>query len=700
MNNQNKKVFQVEKFNSAKFYGSIITYIIIAVTWVIFFDSLLPLIWTNDSLWVSRVNILNDWVFIVFTGLYFYYLVKNVQISSSQISKNSSSEREKILQLFERLPIGLSITELDTGIYLLVNKYFLDVSGYYKDEVIGKSSTELKLWSTEERAQIAGKLDGSNRVVNYEGFFKLKNGNNIKVLMSSEIINYEGKKCILSIMSDITERSLSEVRINESEEKYRTLIESMQDGLFLIVDYRLVFVNSKFAKSLGYEVEEMIGTEFHRYVYNEDLSFVQDIYEKRLSYNGLGTNYELRIVDRNKNVLICEVKAALINYKDGYAVMGTAKDITSERKAEKALQESEVRYKDLMNFLPHTVFEVGLDGTFLFVNKFGINLFEFEEEEFYSEKRKIYQHIDVEEVGRAKDALKAMTLNAVNKAAEYTAITKNGKRFPVLITVAPMHIDGEIKGIRGYLIDITDKKKEEGKLIKAKEKAEESDRLKSNFLAQISHEIRTPLNIILGYNSYLKNELKGTVNGDILPIFDSVYNAGRRLFRTIDLILNMSNLQAGKVEAKLKDVDVAQLVTSILKEMDHFAGSKNITLAFSNQCKNCIIKSDDYILNQVLQNIIDNAIKYTAKGSVEVSLLDIGEKKCIRVKDTGIGISDEFRNELFKPFTQADMGYGRSYEGSGLGLALVKNYADVLGAELSVESKLGHGSVFSVILPE
>ena len=700
MNKQKQKTFPAETFNSAKFYRLVLIYIIIAVSWVLFFDSLLPLFWKNDTMWISRVNILNDWVFIVFTGLYFYYLIKDVQYSNSRFSNNKSEEREKLLQLFELMPIGLSITEYETGVYLLVNKYFLDVSGYYKDEVIGKSSTELKLWTSEERSQIAGRLDSSNRVVNYEGFFKLKNGNNIKVLMSSEIIEYEGKKCILSIMGDITEKSISEIRINESEEKYRTLIESMQDGLFLIVDYKLVFVNARFAKYLGYEVEELIGTEFHRYIYSEDLSYVQDIYEKRLNSNGPETNYELRIIDRNKKIFTCEVKAALIKYRDGYAVMGTAKDITDRRIAENALKESEVRYRDLMDFLPHTVFEVGLDGTFLFVNKFGINLFEFTEDEFYAEKRKIYQYIDIKEISRAKEAMLKMTFDAMNKAAEYTAITKNGRRFPVLITVAPMHIDGQVKGIRGYLIDITKQKKEDEKLISAKEKAEESDRLKSNFLAQISHEIRTPLNIILGYNSYLKNELLGKVNGDILPIFDSVYTAGRRLFKTIDSILNMSNLQAGKVEAKLKDIDVAKLVTSILKEMEHFASSKSIVLAFSNQCQNSIVKSDDYILNQVLQNIIDNAIKYTAKGSVEVTLLEDGGRKCIRVKDTGIGISDEFKNELFKPFTQADMGYGRSYEGSGLGLALVKNYADVLGAELSVESNLGKGSVFSVVLPE
>jgi len=699
MKNLNKNTFFSGNFDSSKFYKLILAYVIIAVSWVVFFDTLLPFILKDDVALIRRINILDDWAFVAITGLCFYYFVRALKDSNKEMQKDFQLEKEKLSLLFEQMPVGFSLTIYDSGTYLLVNKHFLAIAGFSKEEVIGKTSTELKLWSGTDRKRLIDNLSKGNKVTDYEGFFRIKNGNNINVLMSSEIIDYDGKKCILSLMSDITERRITELRINESEEQYRTLVESMQDGLFLIMDYKFIFVNGSFAKYLGYAVEEIIGTEFHRYVYQGDLNFVQEIYRERISSEKPEATYELRIVDKNKNSLICEIKIGTIKYKDGFAILGSAKDITEKRKTQEALIESEARYKELMDFLPHTIFDVELDGTFIFANKFGINLFGFEEEEFYSRKRKIFEYIIKEDVERAKIGLKKMLAEGTGKAVEYTAQSKSGQTFPILISAVPIFKDKVIKGIRGYLIDITEKKKEEEKLIRAKEKAEESDRLKSNFLAQISHEIRTPLNIILGYNSYLKNELKDEVSGDIIPIFDSIYNAGRRLFRTIDAILNMSMLRAGKVEAKLKDVDIAKLVTSILKEMQHFAGSKNINLTFHNECGNCKVKSDDYILNQILLNLIDNAIKYTSKGYVEVSISFVDERKCIKIKDTGIGISDTFKNELFKPFTQAEMGYGRNFEGNGLGLALVKNYSDILNAELSVESELGFGSVFSIILP-
>ena len=246
--------------------------------------------------------------------------------------------------------------------------------------------------------------------------------------------------------------------------------------------------------------------------------------------------------------------------------------------------------------------------------------------------------------------------------------------------------------------DITEKKIIEEELIKAKERAEESDKLKSEFLAQMSHEIRTPLNVILSYNSFLKDELADHLDEEQLNAFAAVNSAGRRLFRTIDLILNMAELQTGKIDIRLGDVNVYYVLKGLTKEFEHAANEKNLQINCLSQCDSPpIIMSDEYIISEVFQNIIDNAIKYTIEGRIDVNVFtDTNNKCCVSVKDTGIGISDEYIEKIFLPFLQEESGYSRKYEGNGLGLALVKNYLKLINADIKVVSEKGVGSNFIV----
>ena len=246
--------------------------------------------------------------------------------------------------------------------------------------------------------------------------------------------------------------------------------------------------------------------------------------------------------------------------------------------------------------------------------------------------------------------------------------------------------------------DITEKKIIEQELIKAKEKAEESDKLKSEFLAQMSHEIRTPLNVILSYNSFLKDELATHLDEEQLNAFAAVNTAGRRLFRTIDLILNMAELQTGNIDVRLSDVNVYYILKGLTKEFEHAANEKKLDINCIMKCDTPpVVRSDEYIISEVFQNLIDNAIKYTLEGHIDVNVYkDENSKCCVSVKDTGIGISEDYIEKIFLPFSQEESGYSRKYEGNGLGLALVKNYLKLINADITVESEKGIGSNFIV----
>lgn len=249
--------------------------------------------------------------------------------------------------------------------------------------------------------------------------------------------------------------------------------------------------------------------------------------------------------------------------------------------------------------------------------------------------------------------------------------------------------------------EISIRKWTEEELIIAKDKAEHADRLKSAFLAQMSHEIRTPLNVILSYTSLLKEELSGRFDSVLETVFYGIQNAGQRLIRTIDLILNMSAVQSGTHDINPKCFSLSEKLQNMMIEFCSLAKARGLDLSFINET--CIgeIKADEYTVEQIFQNLIDNAIKFTKSGSVLVKLyLNSDGIVCVDVKDDGIGISEEYLPEIFTPFSQEEVGYTRKYEGNGLGLALVAKYVEMNNAEITVKSKKGEGSCFTVKFPQ
>jgi signal transduction histidine kinase len=249
-----------------------------------------------------------------------------------------------------------------------------------------------------------------------------------------------------------------------------------------------------------------------------------------------------------------------------------------------------------------------------------------------------------------------------------------------------------------YGSNITELKETEQKLSFALETAEKSEKIKSFFLAQISHEIRSPLTAIMGYNSLIKDDVSDKLNKDLEYAFDAIDSSSRRLKRTIDLILNMSLLQSGKYEIHYELIDVASIIMDIVVEYNLEIKQRKIALNFTNNTNDAFTMADRYALIQIFSNIIDNAIKYTAKGSVEIIVgRDQLKRLFVTVTDTGIGMSDEYIKNLFVPFTQEKMGYSRPYEGSGLGMALIKRFSELNKAEIKLQSEKKKGTSLQII---
>jgi len=260
------------------------------------------------------------------------------------------------------------------------------------------------------------------------------------------------------------------------------------------------------------------------------------------------------------------------------------------------------------------------------------------------------------------------------------------------------------KFLYSIVFDVTEKKRNESEiarmieeLIKAKDIAVKSEILKSEFLAQMSHEIRTPINVILSFTNLIRDEVESTIDPELFEGFNSVNSASKRIIRTIDLILNMSEVQTKSYDAVFKKINlIDDILKKFINEYTSYAKGKGLQLGLTTNGNNFNILGDEYSVNQIFANLIDNAIKYTNKGKVTIEVTNEDKYLFVKIKDTGIGMSEDYLDSIFKPFRQEEQGYTRSFEGNGLGLALVKNYCDLNKAEIFVESLKGEGSVFTV----
>jgi PAS domain S-box-containing protein len=250
-----------------------------------------------------------------------------------------------------------------------------------------------------------------------------------------------------------------------------------------------------------------------------------------------------------------------------------------------------------------------------------------------------------------------------------------------------------------YATDITELKQTEQELVKARERAEASDRLKSVFLSTMSHEVRTPLNVILGYTDLLYTELQGKLNQDLETFFDSIRESGNRLQQLIDDILDVSQIEADRLTLRSEEILADELVHATVQEFRLTVKEKGLDLQESLGAPDVYIKVDRLRLQQVLGNILTNAIKFTHEGGITVTTEKQNAEYRVRVRDTGIGVRDEFKPYLFALFRQGEEGYDRSYEGAGLGLAISQKLVTAMGGRIEVESKVGKGSEFTVVLP-
>ncbi len=495
----------------------------------------------------------------------------------------------------------------------------------------------------------------------------------------------------------------AQASVQESEQQYRNIFENTPVGIYRTTpEGEIIAGNPALIKMLGYNsFEELSERNLNKEGFGEDnprTEFIKLI-ENHGEVKGLQSIWERK--DKARIHVLENAKAIKNENGEIKYYEGTVQDISELKRAQGIIEKSEKLLIESQEIANIGNWELTFDDRTLTWSENYYRLLGYEPFTVQPSQDLFLQHVHPEDRVNMRNHIDKLA----NQPGVFTSIqriirTDGAIRFHSGRGVVEVDDDtGKPIRIYGIVQDVTELKQAENALITAKEKAEESDRLKSQFLAQMSHEIRTPLSAILSTSQLFKADLKDKISEDMHDLLDGIDESGLRIIRTMDSILNMAALQTGTIHYKPVKFNLNSVLEDIIHVYRDLPSSKHLYIEYKCMLPDPMILDDEYLIRQIFQNLFDNAVKFTNEGGVKVKVFnDEMHRPTIEIADTGIGISRSYFPKLFKAFSQESAGYSRGYEGNGLGLALVKKYAEIIKAEISFKSEKGKGSTFVVSL--
>ncbi|MBI5404259.1 MAG: PAS domain S-box protein [Ignavibacteriae bacterium] len=631
-------------------------------------------------------------------GDFLYLLAMIEDITARKLAEEAVKESEEHFKNIVRNAEAAYFRIDNKGIFEEVNNSWLKMHKYdSQEEIIGKHFAVTQIDSDIETAkQIVNSLLKGKPIETGEFSRKCKDGSVGYHTFSISPVITKGKIAgIEGFLIDITEQKSALDALKESQERYKILIETMNEGLILVDNNdEIQFINKRGCEIYGYEPEELIGRRGYQIlVYEEDRDI---IINKNISrQSDISDSYDVRGKTKKGEIIWLNISGAPVKDKDGKVIgsVGLISDITERKIAEEDL----IKLSRAVQQSPASIVITDLKGNIEYVNPKFVEVTGYLPEEAIGKNPRILKSGE-----KSSEEYKELwdTISAGNDwFGEFHNKKKNGDFYWEFASISPIRkSDGVITHYLAVKEDITDKKEKELELIKAKEKAEESERLKSSFLANMSHELRTPMVGILGFSELIKNI---TDNNELIDFADNIAKSGKRLLETLNLILDLSRIEAGRVEVKTSEANIVQLAKEVFNNYLNEAKKKNLNLTFECQEESITSKIDERMVFESINNLVNNALKYTKRGEICLAVKSDKQKGIakIKVSDTGIGIAKENLNVIFEEFRQVSEGYSRSFEGTGLGLTITKNFVEKNGGKIFVESELGIGTVFSIELP-
>lgn len=369
----------------------------------------------------------------------------------------------------------------------------------------------------------------------------------------------------------------------------------------------------------------------------------------------------------------------------------------AERKwAEQALSESEERYRTLYNNTPVMMHSIDRDGRLISVNNYWLEVLDYERSEAIG-RRSIDFLTEASRLYATEVALPEFLKTRIAKDVPYQMVKKSGEVKDVLLSAIAVRDEaGELSSTLAFMVDVTERKKAEEALRRLNKELQEANRHKSEFLANLSHELRTPLNAILGASELLVEGLFGNLSEKQEEYVRDIHESGNHLLSLINDVLDLSKVEAGKLDFHPSQLDVHTLMESSAVIVRERAASKSLEFDVIPPPEHFVIQADERKVKQIVYNLLSNAVKFTPeRGKVVFRAHRDGDEAVFAVEDTGPGVAQAFREHIFEEFSQAP--YSR--EGTGLGLALSKRLVELHGGRIWLESEVGQGSCFFFAIP-
>ena len=676
------------------------------------------------------------------------YRGSDVDITAQRESeKEIKFQNDQIRILSEAIkqsPLSILVSDLD-HIITFANPTFEYETGYSQKEVIGKpirmlisdkedDSVYKNILDTVLKGnQWAGELIAKNKNETYYlvelQVAPIKNENNIAISYltisqnitkrkESELKIWELntslelkikertaqlEKTNINLLAQIQENKKAEVTISNQETKYRTVVENLNEIVFQTNPNGLwTYLNKSWEIVTGFSIEESLNQLFVNYIHPDDRAKNWELFEPLIQRKKEYCRHEIRYLTKDGGFRWIEVfaKLGLDDNNEIIGTFGTLSDIHTRKIAEFKLKASELR---LSTILEHSSESIGVheNGIWGLCNLATLNLFGYAHHHELIGKP-ILNVIALNERERILDYVKRRTANETAESEYITrGLRKDSTEFDLEISVATFELEDK-KQVITLMRNVTTKQRESEELISARKEAENANIAKSEFLSRMSHELRTPLNSILGFAQLLEMD---NPNPRQLKGINHIKNGGTHLLHLIDEILDISKIEAGKINISVEPIDLYNIILEMVDQMLPQIINANLSIELiKSTAKQLYIHADLNCLKQIFYNLFSNAIKYnTSGGSIKIKtkLKNNSNNEPTKVKisviDTGFGISNENITKLFIPFERFEA--QPTIEGTGLGLTVIKKLVEAMGGTLGVESKLGIGSTFWFELP-
>jgi PAS domain S-box-containing protein len=619
------------------------------------------------------------------------------RLESNRILHESHERWES---LFNNSPNAIAVYQaVDEGndfVFTDFNLQAQKTENLSRDEVVGKRMTELfpgvvergfldvfrKVWRTGKTEYLSSTFYKDNRI---EGWRE----NIIYKLNTGEIV---------AIYSDVSERMQTEIALRQSEEKFRKLFEEHAASKLIIdpVTGNIVDANKAASAFYGYTKEELTAMNVNQI---NILSPEAIELKMRKAQTRKRNFFEFSHRLKNGSIKDVAVFSSPIEMDGKEYLHSIVQDITQSKKAEKQLK----LLGRAIDQNPVTIIITNTDGDIEYVNPKFTEVTGYSFEEVIGQNPRLLQSGEHDQ--KFYKELWDTILSGNDWHGEFHNKKKNGEDYWESAIISPVFDDsGKISSFVAVKEDITERKKILHDLIVAKEKAQESDRLKSAFLATMSHELRTPLNAVIGFSSLIDEEMPVE---EIVSFAKMINNSGNNLLEIVEGILDLTLLESGEMKPKFERFALALLMKTLMKlakDEQQKANKPQVEIECNCNFEEQIqLYSDQQLITKIFVHLFRNALKFTSSGKVEFGYMieSNGETDRIKffVKDTGIGIPENQKAIIFERFRQADGSLTRKYGGAGIGLSIVKHMVGLLGGQIEVDSEPGKGSTFYVTIP-